>query len=68
MGAKKKYKKEILKTLKELSFIEHSLLESMTNLMLLKEMKKNKIASKKEILFLSRTIFSTIVQIKMLLK
>lgn len=40
MGAKKKYKKEILKTLKELSFIEHSLLESMTNLMLLKEMKK----------------------------
>ncbi len=47
MGAKKKYKKEILKTLKELSFIEHSLLESMTNLMLLKEMKKNKISFKK---------------------
>lgn len=41
--SKKKYKKQLLKSLKNLAFSEHHLLETMTNLMLLKEMKKNKI-------------------------
>lgn len=41
--SKKKYKKQLLKSLKNLAFSEHHLLETMTNLMLLKEMKKNNI-------------------------
>jgi hypothetical protein len=47
MGAKKKYKKQILKSLKNLAFSEHHLLETMTNMMLLKELKKNKITFEK---------------------
>lgn len=41
--SKKKYKKQLLKSLKNLAFSEHHLLETMMNLMLLKEMKKNNI-------------------------
>lgn len=41
--SKKKYKKQLLKSLKNLAFSEHHLLETITNLMLLKEMKKNNI-------------------------
>lgn len=44
MKNKKKYKKEVLKSLKSLAFLEHELLETMTNLMLLKELKKNDIS------------------------
>lgn len=44
---KKKYKKQLLKSLKNLAFSEHHLLETMTNLMLMKEMKKNKITFQK---------------------
>jgi hypothetical protein len=47
MKAKKKYKKQILKSLKELAIAENTLLESMTNLMLLKELKDNNISFKK---------------------
>lgn len=47
MGAKKKYKKQLLKSLKNLAFSEHHLLETMTKLMLLKEMKKNNITFEK---------------------
>ena len=47
MGAKKKYKKQVLRTLKNLAYSEHHLLETMTNMMLLKEAKKNKIEFKK---------------------
>ena len=47
MKAKKKYKKQILKSLKELAIAENPLLESMTNLMLLKELKENNISFKK---------------------
>lgn len=47
MKAKKKYKKQILKSLKNLAFSEHHLLETMTNLMLLKEARKHKIEFKK---------------------
>ena len=47
MKAKKKYKKQILKSLKELAIAENTLLESMTNLMLLKELKENNISFKK---------------------
>jgi hypothetical protein len=47
MKNKKKYKKEVLKSLKSLAFIEHELLESMTNLMLLKELKNNDITFEK---------------------
>lgn len=47
MKAKKKYKKQILKSLKELAIAENILLESMTNLMLLKELKDNNISFKK---------------------
>lgn len=47
MKSQKKYKKQVLKSLKDLAVYEHALLESMTNLMLLKEMKKNKITFKK---------------------
>ena len=47
MKAKKRYKKQILKSLKELAVAENTLLESMTNLMLLKELKENNISFKK---------------------
>lgn len=43
---KKKYKKQLLNSLKSLSTTEHYILESMTNLMLLGEFKKNKIEFK----------------------
>ena len=43
---KKKYKKQLLKSLKSLGKSEHLLLESMTNLMLLGELKKNNIEFK----------------------
>ena len=43
---KKKYKKQLLNTLKSLENTEHYLLESMTNLMLFGEMKKNNIEFK----------------------
>ncbi|WP_234108889.1 MULTISPECIES: hypothetical protein [Chryseobacterium] len=46
MGAKKKYKKQILKSLKKLADSEYGLVETMTNLMLLKEMKKHDIEFK----------------------
>lgn len=44
---KKKYKKAVLKSLKNLAYSEHHLLETMTNMMILKEMKKNNIEFKK---------------------
>ncbi|MBF6610747.1 MAG: hypothetical protein ITF99_06335 [Chryseobacterium sp.] len=47
MGLKKKYKKEVLKSLKHLNSSEHKLLETMTQLMLLKEMKENGIVLQK---------------------
>lgn len=47
MKTKKKYKKQVLKSLKELAKTEYNLLETMTNLMLLKEFKENKIEFKK---------------------
>ncbi len=47
MNPKKKYKKQLLKSLEELAFTEGLLLETMTNLMLLKELKENKITFKK---------------------
>ncbi|MFY1048413.1 hypothetical protein [Chryseobacterium sp. GP-SGM7] len=43
---KKKYKKQLINTLKSLENSEHYVLESMTNLMLLGEMKKNNIEFK----------------------
>lgn len=47
MKAKKKYKKQILNSLKEMANAEYSMLETMTNLMLLKEMKERNISFKK---------------------
>lgn len=47
MNPKKKYKKQILNALKELAITENVLLETMTNLMLLKELKENNISFKK---------------------
>ena len=47
MNSKKKYKKEILKSLKHLEAAESSSLKVMTNLMLLKELKENNISFKK---------------------
>ena len=47
MKTKKKYKKQVLKALKKLAKTEYELLETMTNLMLLKEFKDNKIEFKK---------------------
>ena len=41
MKSKKKYKKELLKSLKHLEAAESASLRVMTNLMLLKEMKEN---------------------------
>lgn len=46
MKTKKKYKKQVLKSLKKLAKMEYDLLETMTNLMLLKEFKDNKIEFK----------------------
>ena len=46
MKTKKKYKKQVLKSLKKLAKTEYDLLETMTNLMLLKEFKDNKIEFK----------------------
>ena len=43
---KKKYKKQLLNSLKSISQSEHYLLESMTNLMLYGELKKSKIEFK----------------------
>jgi len=43
---KKKYKKQLLNTLKSLESSEHYILESMTNLMLFGELKKSKIEFK----------------------
>ncbi|WHF50317.1 hypothetical protein QGN23_07620 [Chryseobacterium gotjawalense] len=42
----KKYKKQVLASLEELAKTEHVLLETMTNLMLLKELKENQIEFK----------------------
>lgn len=44
--SKKKYKKELLKSLKTLSKTEHIVLEKMTNLMLLDELKNDDIEFK----------------------
>ena len=44
---KKKYKKEILNALKTFGKAEHKILESMTQLMFLKEMKKSGVKFKK---------------------
>ncbi|MXS70127.1 MULTISPECIES: hypothetical protein [Chryseobacterium] len=43
---KKKYKKQLISTLKSLENTEHYILESMTNLMLFGELKKSKIEFK----------------------
>ena len=48
---KKKYKKQLLRSLKSLGASEHYILESMTNLMLLGEFKKNKIEFKDGVTF-----------------
>ena len=47
MKAKKKYKKQILNSLKDMAQSEYSMLETMTNLMLLKEMKERNISFRK---------------------
>ncbi|WP_332033235.1 hypothetical protein [Kaistella sp.] len=47
MKAKKKYKEQILNSLKDMAHAEYSMLETMTNLMLLKEMKERNISFKK---------------------
>ncbi|MCW4450917.1 hypothetical protein OK344_01680 [Kaistella sp. BT6-1-3] len=47
MKTKKKYKKQILNSLKDMAQAEYSMLETMTNLMLLKEMKERNISFKK---------------------
>ena len=47
MKAKKKYKKQILNSLKDMANSEYSMLETMTNLMLLKEMKERNISFRK---------------------
>jgi len=47
MKSKKKYKKELLKSLKYMEAAESTALRVMTNLMLLKEMKENNIKFKK---------------------
>ncbi|ACU08256.1 hypothetical protein FIC_01813 [Flavobacteriaceae bacterium 3519-10] len=46
MKAKKKYKKQLINSLKEMASTEYVLLETMTNLMLLKEMKEQNISFK----------------------
>lgn len=47
MKTQKKYKKQVLKLLKDLAITEYTALETMTNLMLLKELKDSKISFKK---------------------
>jgi len=47
MKSKKKYKKELLKSLKHMEAAESTSLKVMTNLMLLKELKENNINFKK---------------------
>ena len=47
MKAKKKYKKQILNSLKDMAHAAYSMLETMTNLMLLKEMKERNISFRK---------------------
>jgi len=47
MKSKKKYKKELLKSLKHMEAAESTALKVMTNLMLLKELKENNISFKK---------------------
>jgi len=47
MKSKKKYKKELLKSLKHMEAAESTSLKVMTNLMLLKELKENNISFKK---------------------
>lgn len=47
MNSKKKYKKELLKSLKYMEAAESTSLKVMTNLMLLKELKENNISFKK---------------------
>ena len=47
MKSKKKYKKELLKSLKHMAAAESASLRVMTNLMLLKELKENNISFKK---------------------
>ena len=47
MKEKKKYKKQILNSLKDMAQAEYSMLETMSNLMLLKEMKERNISFKK---------------------
>ena len=47
MKTKKKYKKQILKALESLAISEYTMLETMTNLMLLKELKDKNISFKK---------------------
>ena|SRR6218665_1005435 len=47
MKSTKKYKKEILKSLKQMEAAESTSLKVMTNLMLLKELKENNISFKK---------------------
>lgn len=47
MKPKKKYKKQILNSLKDMAQAEYSMLETMTNLMLLKEMKERNISFRK---------------------
>ncbi|AZB21845.1 hypothetical protein EG338_07025 [Kaistella haifensis] len=63
--SEKKYKKQLLVLLKELAISEYVSLETMTNLMLLKEMKKIISLSKKAIPSLSRTISSITAKTKM---
>ena len=43
MGDKKKYKKELIAALEKLNRHEHEILETMTSMMFLKEMKENNI-------------------------
>ena len=47
MKAKKKYKKQILNSLKDMAHAKNTMLETITNLMLLKEMKERNISFKK---------------------
>lgn len=62
---KKKYKKEILNALKTFGKAEHKILESMTQLMFLKEMKKSGVKFKKgDTGYLLKMIFSITVKIK----
>lgn len=65
MNSKKKYKKELLKSLKYMEAAESTSLKVMTNLMLLKELKENNISFKKAMSFLSKTISLITARTKM---